>query len=228
MFRKIVVGGVTLVALLAVLPLVGAQEQVSLADLDVRVPLELNPKERMIIPLNQDHLVVAGVKPGETQEIAVRLRETAYEGRVLKIRRGKATVWHGWLDCYELDSDTPYTWAVWSVPAGHFRLFSNGSGENYLAWVALRYVEVAEVSQARDRCVALSQPGPLGAPDAVLVPVCSLIPEVDFAGRNALYLDINVVSAGKDEAGNWVVKVMAPKSDQVFTLVCEKGEWRRE
>ena len=62
----------------------------------------------------------------------------------------------------------------------------------------------------------------------VTVPVRLLVPEVDKWGVDAFNADIRIVSVGKDEAGNWVVKISGPDSPEVYTLVCENGQWRRE
>jgi len=101
------------------------------------VPFELRPEERRQIPLDRDHLRLLEPRTGEQEEIRVTLHETLYGARLLVVQDGEPREWTGSIFCYELESEAPYTWAVWwlHTPLAGFRLFATLSGENYLAWV---------------------------------------------------------------------------------------------
>ncbi len=194
------------------------------------MPVELRPTERETIPLALDRVMVATPGTEGRQELAVSLRRTYYDCTIVQFHEGQAWQWSGGLHCYELDAEAAYTWAVWSpLPLGMFQVFTTDTGANYLAWVCGLIVQVAEVSSPRDRSVALTEY--FAARDSaviVSVPTPELIPRQLLLGRNALYAEIRVLSVAKDEAGNWVVKISGPDSPEVYTLVCENGQWRRE
>jgi len=230
MRRNVLVAGLAVAVLGGLfLALPGVAEEPSPAT-EAVVPLELIPTERYTIPLEQDHLVIAARDGKEPQYIPVRLRRTSYDCRVLKISEGGAREWAGGLDCYELDSDAPYTWALWSsYPLAGFRLLVGERGENYLAWVEAASVNFAEVSKARDRCVALVDGLlPRQASGITCVPLAHLVPEVHGWGVDAFNADIRILSVAKDGAGNWTVKISGPDSPEVYTLVSEGGQWHRQ
>ncbi len=197
----------------------------------VATALELLPIGRRQVVLNPDRLVMLRADRGDTQEVPVLLRETIYQAATLVVRGGEASKWSGRLVCYELDSEAPYTWAVWStaVPLAGFRLFTAGAGDNHLAWVWGCSVQIAEVSKPRDRCVALAQHLlRTEETDITLVPVRDLVPASGGWGVNAFYRDINILDVARDEAGNWTVEISGPDSPEVYTLVSEGGQWHSQ
>ena len=200
-----------------------------------------------IVPLNTEHIVIRGKddKSKETKKVPVTLVEMFYRSIMLRLGLGKPTEHARFLDCYELrstDPKNPYTWVLWSlslIPMGRFRLFSNGSGENYLAWVSSSSVYFAEVSKPRDRVVQLRRfldSRREHSPPAVHVPIYKLVKGARdiFSGRGANDTAIEILSVERDKTGSMRVRVRqaadadAPRSHEVFTFVCEKGKWRKE
>lgn len=230
MRRNVLVAGFTVVALsMLFLALCGAGEEPSPA-MQAVVPLELTPVEREAIPMDRGRLAIPLPRAEEAQDITVVLRRTSYRCRLLEVREGEPEEWRGTLHCYELDSDAPYTWALWSsYPLAGFRLLVGERGENYLAWVKAASVNFAEVSKARDRCVALVDGLlPRQASGITCVPLAYLVPEVHGWGVDAFNADIRILSVAKDGAGNWTVKITGPDEEKVYTLVSENGQWRRQ
>jgi len=184
---------------------------------------------RRAIPLDPDRLTIMLARGEEAQQISVALRATTYRCRLLEVREGEPGEWHGRLHCYELDSDAPYTWAVWSpFVLGMFRLFPDQGGQNYLAWVSGSNVEIAEVSQPRDRCVALNEYFVREHRRVAFVPVGELLPMRPFLSPNPQYWAIRVLSIAEHQPGNWTVKISGPDSPEVYTLVSEGGQWHRQ
>lgn len=191
-------------------------------------PTDLNPIEREVIALKGDQLILGpggGVAATKTH---VSLRRTCYRCTFAQVRDQQVRETTPQLQCYELESDSPYVWSVWSaVPLGNFRLFADASSGNHLVWVNASDVFVAEVSRSRDRCVTLMEllrRSPTSA--AVRLPVGELLPDSRSWGVNALYSDIDVVGVSKDDKGNLTVQIRGPGRSEVITLVSEAGGWK--
>lgn len=197
---------------------------------DFVVPLQVEPVEREQISLNQEHLMFAQKEAGELRKIKVELRRTCYLCRILKVNGGVARMAYTRLQCYELDSEAPYTWSFWTGGIlAHFRMFSDEKGQSYLAWVRGTNVHFADISKPRDRVVGLHQySSGVPSPGVVYVPVGDLVPEAHSWGVNAFYNDITVLSILRNEAEGWVVTISSPSGEDIITLVCEKGKWRKE
>jgi len=231
MSRNLLSGAALFVALLAgcVGHPVEVTEDSSLL-LGTSADVEFTPIESVVIPLNQDRL--ARAVDGKEAEIRVVLTVTICEPKWHFLGEGPDTIFEGLGHCffYELEGDTTYTWVLASWTAlGNFRLFSEGLGENYLAWVEGNNVFFAEVSEPRDRSIAIQEDFSRKAvPGMVRVPVHELIPESTKWELKAPYNDVRVQSIEKDGAGEWVIKISGPDTDQVYTLVSQKGEWHRK
>ena len=202
----------------------------------VKKASDLRVEGKESIRLDNDRLVT--FERGKRKEIPVVLEWLTYKYRLFKILKtetrdvGEKTAF-----CYEMRAKDPanaYSWQVWSCNVlGEFRLLNSGNGENYLAWADGSLLRFAEVSQPTDRSTRFKQLLGGDAPGVVYIQVIKLIPEERAAsawGMNALYYEILTRSIGKDQDGNWVVRVSPPKSDKVYTFVSDKTAklaWRR-
>jgi hypothetical protein len=208
-------------------------EGTAAASIDAAVPLQLVLRERRTVPLNVSSIAVASGPDERPRETVVALVRSFYKGTVLQVRGGQVGERGASLECYELQAverDQLYHWALWSdVPLGQFRLLVGGAAGGCLAWVRGYNVVFADVSSPRDTCVAFNEC--LRGPDAagtVVVPAGQLVDHSKLLGTNALYAEIEVQSITKDDAGHWVVKLCGPKSKEVYTLVYDGKQWRRE
>ncbi len=197
-----------------------------------------------ILPLNANHIVIQTEQDDRRgKRVPVTLVETSYEIDMLRVYEdntkptsNRLVVW-----CYELrstDPTIPYTRAFWfHWRCTRFRLFAGDRGETYLAWVPGTEVALAEISKPTDRVVELNRFLLSDTQDGVTyVPVRELVEKADYIFSCDLVNDsaIEIVSVGQDEAGKTRVSIrqgsgaLPPRTDEVFTLVCEKGKWRKE
>jgi hypothetical protein len=185
------------------------------------------------IPLNQSKIRIRKKDSDKIEKVPVTLMRITYDCVLLRTVQGKLVQTRRSLTCYELRSTTDdpvFNWAMWSSgPYGEFRLFGDEDGSNYLVWVESLDVFFIRISGARDRLVALTEF--LQKEEQVraeLVPVFKLVGREPFEGLNALWSEINVKSFNVDERGKITVRLSGTDPKEIFTLVRENGEWRRE
>ncbi len=222
---------VFLVVILAVCLLVvcGAQERRSLLGMNLLKSAQL--RGQRVIPLGPKRVVMLHEGEAQNKEVPIMLVEMKYYCQVVRVGEDEGSRETSMsLLCYEMRSkgDVPYTWAMWSDRGGrgHFRLFTDDQGNNFLAWVEFSSVLFTEVSKAKDRLVELTRYLSQAEQDQFQrVPVGTLVPEVRSWGVNALYFDISVRSIQKDATGKVTIELSGPKSAMVYTLVQEDGKW---
>lgn len=231
MIRRLVPTSLLSMVLLVGGTFASAQDEVTSAEADKIVTLEINPEQGRKFPLEQDCVFILE-EDGQHQEIPVVLEQMFCSIRAQFVRAGKPRKQSGRRLLYELrstDADIPYTWAHW--PSRHlvgFRLFSNKAGQNYLAWVLGYSVIFAEVSKPKDERTALAERLLHKRPAQMWhVPVGDLVPPQTTWGLSALYSEIDILSVAKDEAGNFVVEVASPQGDH-FTIVGDGENWHLE
>mgnify|MGYP000425904338 CR=1 FL=1 len=134
---------------------------------------------------------------------------------------------------YELRAaDSLFSWNIWSrSPLGHFRTFLQKDGATLLVWVEGRDLYYIELQQANDPLEALSRVLSGGTlEDAVRIQVVGTLIDRgqlrDAGGRNAFFLNIDVVSMGKDDRGRMVVRIAGREDGNFHTLVHEGDRWR--
>lgn len=196
--------------------------------------LELRYTKILPLPLDQDRLIVIQ-RDGSFAVIPVTLRLEAYDCRVLNVSETETTVKRtGSMYCYTLcskDEKKPYAWSIWFPSAcAHFRLMSDFSGKNYLAWVKSSRVCFTEVSEATEKFAQLdAYLSQRGKPQFRSVPIGALIPDARSWGVDAHHSDIHVISIEKSKDEKWIVQISGPESDQIYTVVsddtAERG-WR--
>lgn len=184
------------------------------------------------MPLNQDYLIVRG--PGaEQRRVPVILVANYYRFQALQVREGKPGLWGHHLSSYEIRAvgeDELFAWNMWSLhPLGMFRLFSNEGGQNYLAWVDRSTVCFAEVTQPRDRVVALTEALSVTERPAwvVRVPTNRLI-DSKHHGRDVFYSELVVEALDIAEAGHITAKISALRTGKLFNIVFDGKEWRKQ
>lgn len=187
-------------------------------------------RSQQVIPLGQKPCIILLEGDAERKKVPVVLVKLEYFCEFLRVGKRGLSDRSSSLFCYEIRSkgDVPYTWAMWSDRGGrgHFRLFTDDQGNNFLAWVEFSSVLFTEVSKPNDRLVELTRYLSQVEPDQFQrVPVGTLVPEVRSWGVNALYFDISVRSIEKDATGKMTLEVSGPKSDMVYTLVQEDEKW---
>ena len=171
---------------------------------------------------------------GEAERVPVRLVERNYDCELYRVRGGKATEKSGKLDCYELtarDGRPMYAWSHWSARNAlrDAQLLAYGVGRNHLAWVNGLDLFIAEVTEPRDRLVALTDtlaaPGRLD-PGAEQIRLNDIVGRGPFDGMNAIHNDITVLRIDSDENGIAAVVVHGVKKEDVFTFVRVDGKWQ--
>ncbi|MFW6119197.1 MAG: hypothetical protein ACOC7S_02580 [Planctomycetota bacterium] len=160
----------------------------------------------------------------------VALRQTSYEGEILKVQNGRALKLPIKAECYELVSEGPYTWAYWlggRYPATpRFALFTTGDRRTYVTWPMSWEVRIADVSEPRDRLVAFSEAhGPEGTETFERVNIGEIVPGGKDWGR-WVYADwVEVVSLEKDAEGRLLLTVKDTQSPAAAVLGQRNDEW---
>ncbi|MFW6119199.1 MAG: hypothetical protein ACOC7S_02590 [Planctomycetota bacterium] len=200
------------------------------------VPLELTPQSRSRVRLNQEEVLVSLPTEDQLQRVNVRMYRTHYHGRILEIGEGRRRERDTELTCYELSSDHPYGWAVWSAYAfARWRVFTDEKG-TVLAWVDGVDVRLADITEPRERCVAFHEHyQEIGRPPGRFVPVGELVPEAaDWrAEKGAMFGDathheIDVTEVTRGPGAHIRVRVADPATGEGATLLYDGKEWSRE
>ncbi len=199
-------------------------ESVALQTEPVRL-VSLVPTERSKELLAGDRVSTALPGAGGVTQVTVYLRRTQYSCRFTKGRgqQVRETV----LQCYELDGDAPYTWAVFSLhPLGGFRLVESGGKLSYLSWADGAQLRFVDVSEPRDRCTALCEylEG-RGVAGLQAVPVGDLVPTSWEWGQNAFFSDIRIGSLRRLEDGTFELKITNPEGTESYTIVGQGMDW---
>mgnify|MGYP001039294632 FL=1 len=190
------------------------------------IPLAMEPLERHGIPLQEAHIILAQGPDGAAGAVAVVLHKTKYMCRLFEASPSGSHITRTALWCYEMNAQRLHTWSICGGPhLRNFRLFPHGPGENYLTWVDGSLVVAAEVSDPRDRCVALAQRLLQNAP-FMTVPVPVVVPDIGMWGVDALYTDIRVQSLRKTADGTYEMRISNPEGTESYTLVGQGHEWR--
>ena len=225
---------VFLVVILAVCLLVvgGAQERRSVSGVNLLKSAEL--RGQTVIPLGPKRVVMLHEGEAQNKEVPVMLVETEYYCQLVRVGKdsGRKETSMSLL-CYEMRSkgDVPYTWAMWSARGGrgHFRLFTDDQGNNFLAWVEFSDVIFTEVSKPKDPLVELTRYLSQAEQDEFQrLPVVTIVPDVRSWGVNALYFDISVRSIEKDAAGKITVTFSGPEPEKIYCVVRDGAEWQRK
>jgi hypothetical protein len=193
---------------------------------------EPNSISPSIIDLNQDYILFDEDKNGTNEKVPVILISTGYEGIRLKISKtGSAEEYGTIFSCYELRSISKtglFAWAMCNDSAlGHFRLYTNQDGKNYLAWVNSRYIQFCEIKHPKDKLTSVMQYfAEEDSPEIITVPVEEIFGRGPFEGTNALYGAIFIESINVSDDGVIIVKFKGEKKDKIYTLIRNKdGEW---
>ena len=167
---------------------------------------------------------------GEIQQIPVVLQQGRYRCTAEFTQDGKTEQRQWELSLSELaagQNGADYSWALWTSPSPFgIRLFTPGPGNNFLAWVDVSDVNIADVSRPLDREAAFRQQWLSSEPDPQVtrVFVKDLLPEVEKWGVYDSGSDIRIVSVTRDEAGNWTIVIASPEGKQ-FTIVGDGQNW---
>jgi len=204
------------------------------AELEVTVTrIEIECEEAEVLPLNQTRMVIPGDE-GALTTVSLVLEHSVCRYEEEFTSQGRTYERRGQAHLYELrstDPEVPYVWALVSVgsPAYEVRLFAHGPGRNYLTWVRGGSVLFAEASKSEDRYHALRhRRDRRGAPEIFAADILELI-KGDAFGFDAVQADIHVVSLGRNEAGEWVMKVHGTDPGTMFTLVSADGKtWQQQ
>ncbi|MFO7957125.1 MAG: hypothetical protein R6X33_08475 [Candidatus Brocadiia bacterium] len=200
------------------------------------VPLELTPQSRSRVRLNREEVLVSLPTEDQLQRVNVRMYRTHYHGRILEIGEGRRRERDTELTCYELSSEQPYGWTVWSEYGfARWRVFTDEKG-TVLAWVDGVDVRLADITEPRDRCVALREHyEEIGRPPGRFVPVGELVPEAaDWrAEKGAMFGDathheIDVTEVKRGRGAHIRVRVADPATGEGATLLYDGKEWSRE
>jgi hypothetical protein len=241
MTRRIIVGSVVLLALgFGAWALWGESqtpsESASETPHTVTV-LALQPLGNEQVPLDGNRITV--VAPGRpAQEIPVVLEKTTNHLEVEFGEPASRKQWSGTLDCYELkstDPQSPYSWSFWfNWRTGDLQLRSDSSGRNYLVSVVqgrrVAVIEVPAESRSQAQALEAAFTGQDSSRITTFTPARCLnldrsVFMTDYATLDRAY-DISVISVARDETGRWVLGLMGPKADQVYTVVGDDLEWR--
>jgi len=193
--------------------------------------VELQPGEASRIPLVQDRVVL--LQPdGKLLEIPVVLEKIQCQFTVRRLIEGEVREGTSSMIVYELRSADPkveYSWAfVDCGPVAGLRLFSNGRGSNYLAWVRGFAVRIAEVSRPRDRQLAATQFfAPQESAQTVDALLHGLVPGGDL-GVDAFRALVEIRSVGKSETGDWVIEIASEVTGKHYTIVGDGKNWHTE
>jgi hypothetical protein len=174
-----------------------------------------------------------GREGGPSQKIEVRLQETWYRYRVIREHAGVVSeLPANDIRCYELVSDSAYSWANFVASAStdaNYALFSLEDSTAYLCSVGGMGVRFADVTRPRDRIVAFQEHFnprvPLGPPDA---PVYELVPGSWEWGEDPWRSPkdgVRILAVERDADGALVLTVKDSTSPAAAVLVLRDGEW---
>lgn len=159
-----------------------------------------------VIPLNHNTLTIYDAKKNKEVSLPIVLRRT---GRFTHPMR------------YQLRSDdgsTGYVHVV-SLQSGGvgWKLFNQGPGTNYLAWISESSVGIKEVSKMRDSI----------AEEPIILRLIQFLPRDNLESReSAIHTDTEILHVGKDMDGFLRVKVRDPINDRIFNFTFDGKSWR--
>lgn len=197
------------------------------------IPVSMDPLRRGFVGLNGAWIYARDPVTWEVRKIPVRLRWTEYQAQLAEQEHGKNVNWNGKITCYELTSEEPYAWAVWTtLPGwlGDFTLFNLPDQTSYMAFVTGLTITLTEVTKPVEPCEALQEHGGPQAERLITCPVVQIVPRTKdwhkgtFA--NAMRIDVAFKSLAKTPDGGLKLGMTNPQGTDSVTLDYKDGKWQ--
>ena len=164
--------------------------------------------------------------------IPITFSELVYRCDLVMVRNGEIEERSNRFYCHEIRSvsakEKAYSWAVWSLsPLGKFSLVKGEKENTYLVWGGVRpELFFAEISEPRDRLVAISDLLSGRPTDVVSVPLSGLITRKEF-GLYSATIDVEARGLKKEASGKITLELFIPPTKMTVTLQYDGKKWRR-